>query len=1547
MALHRYLARIILYVLCFLAPLSRAKVYVNRLWDEDYKEFRTKSFYREGESVMFNRGYQNAYGEENDLEPGPPFIIEHNVTLRNTYDSDGNVDQFGILKFESGGAAGLGNEPFVITCIPPDDFTHPTLRASGGVAFVGSTLDPITLKGIYELVVGLDNQKSAREGDGPEYIWSNTNFQGLFDSNYHNSSPLQIRGAHLSINNCNFAYSDPGFTIPFSFADVGVHASDCTAIWDVKLINCRFENLFPLDAAVRLSYLRSVTIEGCHFKDIFVEQPVSGMGVVRIQGSGLKSIHKNTVSNCTTPAIVSRGSWCAVGTSRIKTNEALPLVSTSLHVDSGSELTIKPGSLLKLMGGFLVDGQLRIEDAVLTSHNDDAYGPDIDFTTAGSFTYWTNGQSAILVDTTGTLAISNSTLRYAGGLIETHGSLQIENSTFERFKGGGVVIRAAKDKGYRIVGSTMRHFESGNAVVYYENSSGAPAQLLLDSVDLLENNLSGLSVGYLKNSPTRITVRSSRIIGNGGHGISCPADPSLIMLTVENSVIAANRNDALECSDLQGDSALIFLHGNVVWGNGGGITIANGTPSVISNTISCNAGRGLSIVGADGFEKEAVANNIFYRNTDAGYHDGNAADPFLAHNIFHENGEGPLLYRHGDTWIYTVKELRELGDGFASNAATEPGFTLPRTGQVGSFRYDDDTNLSALLDASHPFASPRLSGQFICPDTSRRGARWYHISHVSQETLYVFGNVSDYTETDAPYRIHGFHLRDNSPLIDAGVDSLVGWAFDVEGDSRRIDGNEDGVDRVDIGADEFNPDAGHESPIEITSPSRKDFFRAGDTCIIQWDSDTISRLRILFSETYNPTRPYWDTIAADVEGPAGKFRWKVPPAVSNKCVIRVESASRSWLFDHSGPFTIKRWILTRLDTDGHLREFLRLCDSWRFGNGVKNMWPASWYNQFNYAGGEDPFTGEPYPMQFWHPLMIDAKPADFPDWPSFVRAFGVQQCYHEIEGKRYYRLPAVAWWWNITRAWNGSCYGFGTSTSLAFFNKQKFLADYPTVGDFVCLHDLDTSGARRNVITQLHTHQFGVRHLDHFASSMTKTPRETLAELKEVMGDNVVNGPLLAIGNNSDSIGGGHVLSPVELKRSPSDPERFLLYVYDSNHPAVQGAHHVDTVVLDSAANTWAYDDFPEWSDSLGFCFLMDSTTSYLRPPLLPHPRREERPRIAMGAAGRISVFQRGATDIVLKNNDGDRIGHQGTRVWRDIVDAAAYLALTGHGSAPYGYSLPRERYTCTLRSGTDSTVTVSIHDSLNIFRCTRNGVTPAQTDKLIWDDALTVSNPDSALKRFHLSCLYQGKKQDRWCFVKGLSLLKDEKVVFSSPDGKAFNLRDRGTGQTVELGFWAVGKGGSVRVQTEKVKLPADAEGSVAPQWEKPYLGDVKWMLDRNNDGVWEDTTIVSVVTGVDNTRRQPPHPYRFTVMQLGPPGSGRMLRLLYNVPTACDVVIDVLNARGQRVTTLVDEAKEAGNHVALWDGTTAEGKPVAGGVYLYRFKAGNRMKTTRVPIY
>jgi flagellar hook assembly protein FlgD len=62
--------------------------------------------------------------------------------------------------------------------------------------------------------------------------------------------------------------------------------------------------------------------------------------------------------------------------------------------------------------------------------------------------------------------------------------------------------------------------------------------------------------------------------------------------------------------------------------------------------------------------------------------------------------------------------------------------------------------------------------------------------------------------------------------------------------------------------------------------------------------------------------------------------------------------------------------------------------------------------------------------------------------------------------------------------------------------------------------------------------------------------------------------------------------------------------------------------------------------------------------------------------------------------------------------------------------------------------------------------------------------------------------------------------------------------------------------------------------------------------------------------------------------------------------VRIDVLDASGRRVRTLVEGERGAGRHFATWNARDERGHGVAAGVYLVELQSSNGRRTARVVV-
>jgi hypothetical protein len=64
---------------------------------------------------------------------------------------------------------------------------------------------------------------------------------------------------------------------------------------------------------------------------------------------------------------------------------------------------------------------------------------------------------------------------------------------------------------------------------------------------------------------------------------------------------------------------------------------------------------------------------------------------------------------------------------------------------------------------------------------------------------------------------------------------------------------------------------------------------------------------------------------------------------------------------------------------------------------------------------------------------------------------------------------------------------------------------------------------------------------------------------------------------------------------------------------------------------------------------------------------------------------------------------------------------------------------------------------------------------------------------------------------------------------------------------------------------------------------------------------------------------------------------RIAFQMPRREKAMLEIFNVLGQRIRTLVNEEMSPGLHEVMWDGLDDRGLQAAGGVYLYRMRAGS----------
>ncbi len=105
---------------------------------------------------------------------------------------------------------------------------------------------------------------------------------------------------------------------------------------------------------------------------------------------------------------------------------------------------------------------------------------------------------------------------------------------------------------------------------------------------------------------------------------------------------------------------------------------------------------------------------------------------------------------------------------------------------------------------------------------------------------------------------------------------------------------------------------------------------------------------------------------------------------------------------------------------------------------------------------------------------------------------------------------------------------------------------------------------------------------------------------------------------------------------------------------------------------------------------------------------------------------------------------------------------------------------------------------------------------------------------------------------------------------------------------------------------------------------------VDSTDDGV--DNEEVEDIPQVNALAQNYPNPFN-------PETS-----IAFSMKEAGRVTVDVYNVKGQKVKTLVDEYRQAGNHSVVWNGRDENNSKVASGVYFYKMRNGKFSSTKKM---
>ncbi len=103
-----------------------------------------------------------------------------------------------------------------------------------------------------------------------------------------------------------------------------------------------------------------------------------------------------------------------------------------------------------------------------------------------------------------------------------------------------------------------------------------------------------------------------------------------------------------------------------------------------------------------------------------------------------------------------------------------------------------------------------------------------------------------------------------------------------------------------------------------------------------------------------------------------------------------------------------------------------------------------------------------------------------------------------------------------------------------------------------------------------------------------------------------------------------------------------------------------------------------------------------------------------------------------------------------------------------------------------------------------------------------------------------------------------------------------------------------------------------------------------------------IPFTTGI---KTDPVHkPKGFALHQNYPNPFNPITTISYKLPNNGHVLLEIFDATGRKITTLVNQTLKAGSHTISWNGRNAAGQPVPSGVYFYRLRSENFNATRKM---
>jgi len=517
-------------------------------------------------------------------------------------------------------------------------------------------------------------------------------------------------------------------------------------------------------------------------------------------------------------------------------------------------------------------------------------------------------------------------------------------------------------------------------------------------------------------------------------------------------------------------------------------------------------------------------------------------------------------------------------------------------------------------------------------------------------------------------------------------------------------------------------------------------------------------------------------------------------------------------------------------------------DGWQFSNSRANLWPKNWWEQFDYNYDPYRYGQAPFPKIFYNDDYHAVQNWLFPDWKLFVETFGENQCYEVVKNIPIVKNSVFKKWYVYIQDWGGSCNGFTQSAYMVWNDIQEFKWNYPGVGPWGVdnmLYELPVNYHNRRCINQLQFKQWQKSYYNVINNNKSKTPNETLKELKISLLDNSKDERGLVVYNQNPG-GGAHIVNPYKIEIDTLNPNIEYIYVYDSNQPSDTNRY----ITVDKSKNAWYYflsinagvgqDQWGGDHANKGM-FLYPPASSFYNELFIDSLKNVDFSKTEKN--NKFTIYNSTSSNIIIKNQNSQITSYVNNILQNEIQEATPLFRFVGK-EAPFGFILTESLYNIEMRDFSNSLVTFSLNNDINHYYYTRSDALLYEKDKFIINsNGITLINDDNNTKMINVQSISDDNGEEKTFFIYQIQLNQNSNLHFSILNNDILKVVNEGTATKYNLEIQYISSANTGIFKHDSIIFDANTTHVIDINWSNIQNSDVAIYIDNGNNNINEDT--------------------------------------------------------------------------------------------------------------